>query len=88
MGSFGRSAVFCSSFGSRVGDTGGAMSQPIFLQMKTWDKIRGNFSQEEKDSLNSAICGEAICPPGISVDAGKLKPELAEKLRKLKKELL
>jgi len=50
------------------------------LKMDTWNKIRFDFSQEEKDSLNKAVIGECICPRGCFLDENKLSPELLTKL--------
>jgi hypothetical protein len=49
--------------------------------METWDRIRAQFSEDEKAKLNAAITGEVICPRGCSLDDEKLGPELAKKLK-------
>ena len=44
-----------------------------------WDAMREMFDDHEKDALNAAITGEAICPRGIIIDVTKLNPELQAK---------
>lgn len=45
----------------------------MLLQMSDWDRIRLNFTQEEKDQLNAAITGETICPRGCIIDETKAR---------------
>jgi len=45
-----------------------------------WDKIRDDFSEEEKTALRAAIKGQVICPAGVVIDTDDLGPELARKL--------
>lgn len=52
----------------------------MLLQMQTWDKIRDRFTEDEKAKLNGAICGETICPRGVSLDEEKLGPDLAKNI--------
>ena len=52
----------------------------MLLRKTTWDRIRTQFSEDEKSSLNAAITGEIICPRGCTVDADKLSADLREKL--------
>lgn len=48
-----------------------------------WDRIRDQFSADEKATLRSVITGHVICPPAIAIDATKLDAGLAAKLTKL-----
>lgn len=52
----------------------------MLLRMTTWERIRMQFSEDEKSLLNAAITGEIICPRGCTVDADKLPSDLREKL--------
>jgi hypothetical protein len=53
----------------------------MLIRMVEWERIRGNFTQAEKDSMNSVITGEVLCPRAITLDNEALTPELREKLR-------
>lgn len=53
----------------------------MLIRHKTWDAIRDSFSEAEKSALRAAARGEAICPPGVVVDEGRLPPALSDKLR-------
>lgn len=46
-----------------------------------WDKIRHQFTEDEKKALRTHIAGETICPRGICVDETALPAPLAEKLK-------
>lgn len=59
-----------------------AMESPMLLKMSDWDRIRLNFTDEEKAHLNAAISGETICPRGCIVDESKAVEE-CEKVRSL-----
>ncbi len=52
----------------------------IFLSVDRWDRIREQFTEDEKDRLNAAIESETICPRGGTLDEAKLGKELAYKL--------
>lgn len=52
----------------------------MLLRTTTREKIRMQFTEEEKAALNAAITGEAICPRGCTVDVDKLPGELRGKL--------
>ena len=51
--------------------------------MTAWERIRENFSEEEKRLLNSAIVGEMICPKGLELNEEKLPWKLELKLKRL-----
>lgn len=53
------------------------------VNLRDWKFIRHNFSQAEKDSLNKAIIGEVLCPPGVYISLDKISNELHDKLVKL-----
>jgi len=53
----------------------------ILITDRTWERIREQFSEEEKKELRSAFAGEVICPRGITVDESRLAQELAAKLK-------
>jgi hypothetical protein len=57
------------------------MKDQFFVSMTTWAKVRGDYSQAEKDKLNAAITGEALCPRGVFLDTEKLGAELTAKIR-------
>jgi len=52
----------------------------MLLRMEEWDRIRGQFTAEEKKRINDAITGEVVCPRGCTLDEAKLG-DLAEKIR-------
>lgn len=53
----------------------------MFVANSTWNRIRAEFSEQEKNELRSAIAGESICPPGLMVDDRRINPELVAKLQ-------
>ena len=61
------------------------MRPSILMRMSTWNKMRENFSEEEKDKLNAAIDGETICPRGVTLDPERLGVELERKIVENKK---
>ncbi len=50
----------------------------------TWNRIREQFSEDEKALLRAHITGETICPRGIVVEESELSTELAAKLKTAK----
>jgi hypothetical protein len=38
----------------------------MLLYMEEWDRIREQFTAEEKKRINEAIIGEVVCPQFIS----------------------
>ena len=52
----------------------------MLIRFSDWELARDKFSESERDQLNSAITGEAICPRGAIVDPAKLTPSLRRKL--------
>ena len=54
----------------------------MLIRMDDWERIRGNFSEEEKSILNANITGETICPRGIVIDEVKAG-EVAKKILNL-----
>lgn len=54
------------------------------LRMAVWEKIRFQFSTEEKAELNASITARVICPEGATIDEAKLKTVLRRKLRALR----
>ena len=52
----------------------------MLLRMSTWDKIREQFTEDEKSLLNRAIVGEVICPRGCQIQEEVLPAELLRKL--------
>lgn len=55
----------------------------MLIQISEWEKIRDQFSQEEKDALNLAVTGESICPRGLNIDTRKLTFAIGAKLVRL-----
>lgn len=49
-----------------------------------WQKIRTQFTEEEKTQMNDAFCGQVICPRGVILDEAALSAELLEKLKNAK----
>ena len=49
----------------------------MIIRDTTWKRIREQFSEDEKDELRTAICGESICPRGIVIDQDKPRADLA-----------
>lgn len=56
----------------------------MLLRMEDWDRIRLEFTAEEKKRINDAITGETVCPRGCTLDETKLG-DMAEKIRTLLK---
>ena len=52
----------------------------MLIRMVIWKKIRTQFTGGEKDKLNAAITGQAICPRGIIIDETTLPEALRNKL--------
>ena len=50
----------------------------------TWNRIREQFSEDEKKALRAHVTGETICPRGIVVEESELSAELAAKLKTAK----
>jgi hypothetical protein len=44
---------------------------PFLLRMDDWQKIRDQFTEDEKATVNYAICGEVVCPRGCTIDEFK-----------------
>lgn len=53
----------------------------MLLRNVHWNSIRDRFSDNEKEIINSAIMGAAICPKGVILDEDILGPELLAKLK-------
>lgn len=52
----------------------------MLLRMTEWDRIREQFTPEEKKRINDAITGETVCPRGCTLDEAKLG-DLSAKIR-------
>lgn len=52
----------------------------MIIQLTAWSLIRDQFTEAEKDALNEAITGQAICPRGPIVAEESLPTELRRKL--------
>jgi ABC-type phosphate/phosphonate transport system substrate-binding protein len=52
----------------------------VLIRLTTWEAIREQFTDDEKDALNAVATGETICPRGLVIDEDKLAPELRDKL--------
>lgn len=44
----------------------------MILRHATWEKIREQFTEEEKADIRIGITGEIICPRGWSVEIGNI----------------
>jgi hypothetical protein len=53
--------------------------------MDTWEKIRGAFSEDEKEDINAAIVGVPICLRGCVLDEALMPAVLVIKLKAAKK---
>jgi hypothetical protein len=49
--------------------------------MSDWNKIRDQFTEDEKAVLNAAIQGEVLCPRGCILDENKLGDDMSLKLQ-------
>ncbi len=59
----------------------------MLIRAEDWERIRGNFTEEEKVALRKAIVGETICPRGWTIDTTSTGvPLLGDKLKRLLKE--
>jgi hypothetical protein len=54
----------------------------MIIRLAICEKIRDLFTESEKDLLNGAITGQAICPRGPIIDETRLPDQLREKLLK------
>jgi hypothetical protein len=52
----------------------------VIVTLATWERIRDQFTNDEKATLRSATTGEVICPAGAVLDVDKLDAGLADKL--------
>ena len=57
------------------------MQEPVSVYDTVWNRIREQFTEDEKDELRQNICGQTICPRGMIVDLAGLSPQLATKVR-------
>lgn len=48
----------------------------MLLTDKVWNKIRHQFSEDDKVELRKATTGEVICPRGVTIDTEKLNTHL------------
>ncbi len=75
------SSRFCAPLVSRSMSEAAQYPATIFVSLAVWGRIRGRFTEAEKDVINDAICGEAICPRGATLAVAKLDHALEAKLR-------
>lgn len=52
----------------------------MLIRDSEWNKIREQFSDEEKSELRKADIGESICPRGTIIEATKLPLALRMKV--------
>jgi len=55
----------------------------MIVRATAWQKIRDEFTFEEKARLSAAVHGEIMCPRGFDIDVAALPAPLAEKLATL-----
>jgi len=55
----------------------------MFVRNATWQKIRDEFTEQEKEALRAAERGQILCPPGVTVNPDLLDRKLAAKLATL-----
>ena len=55
----------------------------MIIRLSTWERIRDEFTDDEKATLRSVTTGEIMCPPGAAIDVDRLDAGLAEKLMRL-----
>jgi hypothetical protein len=53
----------------------------MLLRISDWQKIRDQFNDFDKATINDCITGETICPRGCTLDEEKLGEPLARKIR-------
>jgi hypothetical protein len=58
----------------------GVSEAVMLITDSTWERIREQFSEDEKKALRCHVTGETICPRGIVVDEDALSAELRDKL--------
>lgn len=52
----------------------------MLVRDESWNKIRDQFTDDEKQQLRKAASGNIICPPGTVLDEAQVDPTLAHKL--------
>lgn len=52
----------------------------MFISDRVWERIRDQFTDDEKTTLNALVKGRMLCPAGVEIDADGLEAGLAEKL--------
>jgi len=57
--------------------------EQMLIRETIWNVIRGEFSDDEKAEMITAVEGEAICPKGFIIDDKKLSAKLREKIRRV-----
>jgi len=53
----------------------------MLLRDMIWERIREQFTEEDKAELNKSITGSAICPRGLIIDTDRLPADLRHKLK-------
>jgi hypothetical protein len=53
----------------------------MLIRDTIWDKIRSQFSEEEKAQLRTVFQAHCICPKGVIIDDDRLDPPLQAKIR-------
>jgi hypothetical protein len=53
----------------------------MLIRDTTWDRIRMQFTEDEKVELRKAVTGETICPRGFCLEPTQLPEALGNKLR-------
>jgi hypothetical protein len=57
----------------------------VIVTAAVWERIRDDFSENEKEQLRGATCGDSICPRGAILDEETLGAELRAKIQRLNK---
>jgi hypothetical protein len=52
----------------------------MIVTIETWQRIRDQFTDDEKATLRSVTTGEIICPAAAVLDVDKLDAGLADKI--------
>lgn len=52
----------------------------MFVSDRSWNRIRDQFTEDEKVKLRTAVTSLSICPGGVDIDVNFLPPHLKTKL--------
>jgi hypothetical protein len=53
----------------------------MLIRNSTWERIRDQFTEEEKADLRMCVVSKCICPPGFMIEEDDVQPTLLNKLK-------